>query len=134
MPYPEGCKLAGCAIRLAEARSELGIAEGIETALAVQMMTGTPIWAAGSATLLETFDPPTPIEKLTIWADRDQSGRGEKAAQRLKERLARRGLAVEVRLPPIVSNAKKVSINCFPMRAMPPEIPPSPPLRKGGSC
>ncbi|NEX22775.1 hypothetical protein G3480_21125 [Thiorhodococcus mannitoliphagus] len=45
---------------------------------------------------------------MAIWADRDLSGRGEEAAWRLKHRLARRGLAVEVRLPPIVSNARSV--------------------------
>ncbi len=105
--------LTGAAIRLfpvdAAANPVLGIAEGIETALAVQAMTGMPVWACVSATLLQGFRPPTDITRLAVWADKDRSGAGAHAAGMLQERL---GDALDVRtlLPdaPIPANARGI--------------------------
>ena len=91
--------LAGGAIRLAPLRTELGLAEGIETALAAQCVSGQPVWAAVSATLLERFEPPDGLRRLTIWADRDRSRAGELAALALRDRLEAVGIATAVRLP-----------------------------------
>ncbi|RKT47019.1 DUF7146 domain-containing protein [Thiocapsa rosea] len=101
MAYPEDLRLAGSAIRLEKAGAELGITEGIETALAVILMTGEPTWAATSAGMLERFEPPPDVEALTVWADRDRSGTGERSARILADRMSAHGLAAEVRLPEI---------------------------------
>ncbi len=103
MAYPEELRLTGSAIRLARPTHDgtLGLAEGIETALAVMLMTDEPTWAATSAGMLERFEPPADIEALTIWADRDRSGTGERSARILADRMSASGLTVEVRLPEI---------------------------------
>ena len=43
----------GAAIRLFEPETELALAEGIETALAVHLRLGLPVWAAGNGGALE---------------------------------------------------------------------------------
>ncbi len=99
MSYP-GHHLVGGAIRLSAPGPVLGVAEGIETALAVQLRTGMPVWSALSAGLLARLEPPAGTSLVVIWADRDRSGAGEAAALTLRERLLRRGIAVAVHLPP----------------------------------
>jgi phage/plasmid primase-like uncharacterized protein len=79
MGYP-GNSLAGGAIRMFAPGPELGIAEGIETALAVHLRTGMPVWPAISAGLLAGLEPPAETALVVVWADRDRSGAGEAAA------------------------------------------------------
>ncbi|MBK1720107.1 DUF7146 domain-containing protein [Thiocystis violacea] len=102
--------LTGGAIRLASVGAELGVAEGIETALAARRLSGQPVWAAVSATLLEKFEPPTRIRRVTIWADLDRSEAGEKAAAALQERLTQAGIETRIRVPngPIPMDRKGV--------------------------
>jgi putative DNA primase/helicase len=100
MSYPDNRVLAGGAIRLCAPDSELGIAEGLETALAVRKRTGMPVWAAVSATLLERFEPPEVTSLVVVWADKDRSGRGEEAAIVLRDRLVRMGIQVSIHVPP----------------------------------
>jgi hypothetical protein len=58
----------------------LGLAEGIETALAVMQRAGwSPVWAANSAGAMDRFPVLPGIESLTIFADAD--GAGIKAAR-----------------------------------------------------
>ncbi len=99
MGYP-GDRLAGGAIRLFPAAPVLGVAEGIETALAVHVRTGMSVWSAVSAGLLARLEPPAQTSLVVVWTDRDRSGVGEAAAHVLRERLLRRGIAVAVHLPP----------------------------------
>lgn len=75
---------------------ELGIAEGIETALAAQRLHGGPVWAALNAGLLAAFVPPQGVERLVIYADADAPGL--KAAWALRDRLP--GVPMELRAPP----------------------------------
>src|SRR5690606_12147966 len=49
---------AGGAIRLARHEKLLGIAEGVETALAATAIHGVPCWSALSSGRLETWRPP----------------------------------------------------------------------------
>jgi len=109
MGYP-GHRLIGGAIRLFAPGPVLGVAEGIETALAVHLRTGMPVWSAVSANLLERLEPPAQTSLVVVWADRDRSGTGEAAAIRLRERLLRREISVAVHLPPgtIPAGAKGV--------------------------
>jgi putative DNA primase/helicase len=99
MAYP-GDRLVGGAIRLFPPTPALGVAEGIETALAVYRRTGMPVWSTVSAGLLARFEPPAGTSLVVVWADRDRSGAGEAAALTLRERLLRRGISVAVHLPP----------------------------------
>ena len=64
-------------IRLCErVTNGLGLAEGIETALAIAQRVGWgPVWAAGSDGAIRTF-PVLPMTTLNIFCDRDDSGAG----------------------------------------------------------
>jgi hypothetical protein len=100
----------GGAIRLFAPGSTLGVAEGIETALAVHMRTGMPVWPVISAGLLARLQPPAETSLVVVWADRDRSGTGEAAALSLRERLLRHGVSVAMHLPPgpIPANSKGI--------------------------
>lgn len=94
--------LHGAAIRLGAPGPVLGIAEGLETGLAIQEATGMPVWAAGSAGGMEAIEVPEEVGVIYVWADNDSSGRGEEAARALTERLTRAGREVLVAFPPEV--------------------------------
>ncbi len=93
----------GCAVRITPASGEtLGIAEGIETALAAaRMHNGLPVWAALSAGQMREFEPPTGVWRVVIYADRDVAGL--EAAIALAEQLDGRA-SVETRTPPAPAN------------------------------
>jgi putative DNA primase/helicase len=92
--------VTGCAVRLYPHAAHLGIAEGIETAIAAHMLTGLPVWAALNAHGVETFIPPAGTESLTVFADNDASYTGQAAAFALAKRMQRAGIACEVRVAP----------------------------------
>jgi putative DNA primase/helicase len=86
-----------CAVRLMPPSGDtLGIAEGIETALSASVLDDVPVWAALNTSLLAKFEPPAGIERLLIYADRDEAGLF--AAARLMERLQGR-MRFELRVP-----------------------------------
>ena len=92
----------GCAVRLMPATDELGVAEGIETALSAAAIDGLPVWAALNASLLARFEPPPGIKRLHVYADRDAAGLT--AAIRLTERLRGRVELGPVRIPAAPAN------------------------------
>ena len=97
---PPISSLGGSAIRLAEpVGGVIGIAEGIETALAVRDIFGVPCWAAANATLLEQFQPPEGITGVHVFADNDANFAGQKSAYALANRLSIAGYGVSVRVP-----------------------------------
>lgn len=85
-------------IRLTPVATAMGIAEGIETALAVAKLFSVPTWSALSTYGIETFEPPSGIERLIVFGDHDSNGAGQKAAHTLAARLASQ-MPVEVRIP-----------------------------------
>lgn len=91
---------SGTAVRLFQPGKTLGLAEGIETALAVHLATGIPMWATTSAGLLEVVEIPEHVESVLIWADLDKSNAGQHAASKLADRMARLGKNAVVFLPP----------------------------------
>jgi putative DNA primase/helicase len=92
--------IVGCSVHLHEPPgSQLGIAEGIETALACFELFGIPTWAALSDTILQGFEPPPGLQQLTIFGDNDQNNAGQIAAYKLADRL-RHFVKIEVKIPP----------------------------------
>jgi putative DNA primase/helicase len=77
----------GAHIRLTSVHQRIGIAEGIETALAVMRLFKIPCWASGSANFMETFKAPKGVEFVTVFADNDSNYRGQAAAYTLANRL-----------------------------------------------
>lgn len=94
----------GCAIRLAPAGPVLGIAEGIETALAASAIWGVPCWSAVNASMLMAWEPPADVSEVIVFGDNDPKYGGQSAAFALAHRLAAgaRQLPVRVEMPPDV--------------------------------
>jgi putative DNA primase/helicase len=90
----------GCAVQLYKPTDELIIAEGIETALAMFVSTGIPAWSTISAHGMETVGIPEQVRKLTIAADNDENGTGQKAAEALSLRY--RNIETKIIIPPTV--------------------------------
>lgn len=92
---------AGSAVRLFPVHgNRLGIAEGIETALAAAARFGVPTWAALNSSLLAKWEPPAGVDEVWVFGDCDKAFGGQSASYTLAHRLAiRRKLDVEVRIP-----------------------------------
>lgn len=91
----------GCAVRLYPVHgSRLGIAEGIETAIAAAKRFKVPVWAALNARMLEKWTPPAGVTEVVIFGDNDPAFGGQAAAFALAHRIAtRHRIAVETRIP-----------------------------------
>jgi putative DNA primase/helicase len=92
---------SGAAVRLGRAGEYLGIAEGIETALAASVRFGVVTWSALSAGLMEQWIPPAGVSKVIIFGDNDESYTGQASAYLLAKRLKHSGLCAEVCIPKI---------------------------------
>jgi putative DNA primase/helicase len=95
-----GKPITGAAIRLSPVGEVLGIAEGVETALAASSLFGIPVWSTINAHGIETFEPPAGVKRVAICADNDASFTGQKAAYAAAFRLTQQGFQVEVKVPP----------------------------------
>lgn len=89
----------GAAVRLFPATDTLGVAEGIETALAAQQIFKIPVWSVLNAGAMERWDWPAETKTLLCFGDNDSSYTGAKAAYTLAYRARSKGLKVEVLIP-----------------------------------
>ncbi len=95
LPIPAGSAVRTCNFD----EGEIGIAEGIETALAARDMFGTPTWACLTADNLSKWIPPKHATSIVIYADNDVSFTGMWAAGTLAKRLAAQQKTVRVQFP-----------------------------------
>ena len=90
----------GSAVRLFPRSETLGIAEGIETAIAAFLLFDVPCWAALNAGLLAKWGPPPGVRQVFVFGDNDASFTGQRAAFELANRLAKaEHLSVDVQIP-----------------------------------
>jgi putative DNA primase/helicase len=89
----------GTAVRLYPigADGRLGIAEGIETAIAAAMIHGVPVWAALSTSGIRNFAMPPDVKELIAFADAGKAGIG--AAEALIERASSQGVPARMVVP-----------------------------------
>ena len=80
---------------------KLGLAEGVETALAATELTGVPCWATlGAKRLSCKFAIPAGVREVVIFADNDKSGTGRKEADKAREAYNNDGYDVRIWRPP----------------------------------
>ena len=99
--------LAGASIKLhppttIDGKLVLGVAEGIETALACYLASGIPTWSCMNAGGVRSFDWPQGLQSLIVFADNDASGVGQTAGHDLTGRAAAAGVEVRVLVPETV--------------------------------
>ncbi|NEX62468.1 DUF7146 domain-containing protein [Noviherbaspirillum galbum] len=94
-----GGPLKTASVQLNCAGRVLGIAEGIETALAASRRFSIPVWAAGNATLLKGWVPPAGVRQVLIAGDNDASYTGQAAAFDLARRLVSKGYETDIQIP-----------------------------------
>jgi len=92
-------KINGAAIRLYPIADHIGIAEGIETAIAAQELMNVPTWSVMNTSGMQSFIAPNGIKKITVFADNDRNYAGQKAAYALANRLYLDGIEVNVLVP-----------------------------------
>lgn len=88
----------GGAVRLAPVSADrLGVAEGIETAIAAAILFGLPVWATLSTAGMRAFVPPSGLAELVVFADSGEAG--ESAAADLVTRVMTGGLPCWIERP-----------------------------------
>jgi hypothetical protein len=90
-------ELSDGAVRLRDPEAILGLAEGVETALAAMQLTDIPCWAA-LGLRMRNVAVPNRVREIHIFGDDDEPGR--KAAERAAEHQTRLSRKVLLRLPP----------------------------------
>ena len=95
--------ISGGAVPMFKHKGILGIAEGIETALAATQLYEVPTWAALNANNLASFEIPADVKHLVIFGDNDASYTGQKAAFTLAWQANRNGIKATVHIPPTVN-------------------------------
>ena len=78
---------------------ELGVAEGIETAIAAHMLYKVPVWAALNAGNMARFEIPDGVTTLQIFADCDPNYCGHAAAYALAYKAKQAGIDAMVYIP-----------------------------------
>ena len=91
-------KLGTGAVRLGPVKELLGLAEGAETGLSAQELSGVPCWASIGGFRMARITIPATVREVHIFADADDAGRS--AAEAAASQFSRSGIKVIVRRPP----------------------------------
>jgi putative DNA primase/helicase len=94
--------VGGGAVRVAPLAETLLVGEGIETCLGAIQATGLPAWAALSTSGMIALRLPPEVTNITVCADHDASGAGERAARTAAQRWLAEGRQVEIYISPHV--------------------------------
>lgn len=94
-----GGSISGGGIELYPATEEMGVAEGIETAIAARMLFGIPTHATISAGGMAKWVPPKIARCVRIYADHDKNFAGHSGAYQLAHRLKLQGITASVHFP-----------------------------------
>lgn len=94
-----GAFVHGGAVRLGPEAERMGIAEGVETALAASRIHNLTVWAALSTSLLVSWQSPSLAREVIIFGDNDENFAGQFAAHQLARRLKSRKIDVRVMIP-----------------------------------
>lgn len=94
-----GPTLTGASVALYPPAETMGVAEGVETAIAAHMLFGVPVWSALSTSLMKSWEPPEIAKRITVFADHDPNAAGQAAAWHLCHRLRMKGIEADVRMP-----------------------------------
>lgn len=89
----------GGAVRLCPSADTMGIAEGIETAMAAMILNNIPVWATLTAGAMVKWEPPQTARNIIVYADADSSYTGQASAYALAHRLKTEGYHVDVHVP-----------------------------------
>ena len=89
----------------------LGLAEGLETALAVMQGAGVPVWSCLSAAMMPQFVPPKCVHTLMVFVDVDRSGAGYDAMQNLAKNMEAKGVRVIPMVPMLKRESDQKSID-----------------------
>ena len=115
MPATES--LRGSSVRLFSSQNKmlwpgtLGVAEGIETAIACAHKFQTATWACLSSTLMPSWAPPKQIREIVVFGDNDANYAGQEAAYKLAHILHNKGLIVKVMIPEKVGDWADVHLD-----------------------
>lgn len=90
-------KVRGGAIRLAPARNQIVITEGMEDALTLQRLAGLPAWAAAGAGMMPSMALPRDVRSVIIGADADEAG--QHSARKACAELVETGRSVRIITP-----------------------------------
>jgi hypothetical protein len=88
----------------------LHLAEGLESALSAMSKGLRPMWATGSTALMRSFPLLGGIEALTIIADHDANGAGERAAAAVASRWREAGKEARVWRPKSIGDLNDILI------------------------
>lgn len=105
MLMPTAAPMRGSSIKLYKPQHRngglsIGVAEGIETAIAAQMLFDVPVWPCIAASGIASFTPPGEVKQVYLFADNDTNQAGQEVAHKAAERLTQMGFVVRVHIPP----------------------------------
>jgi len=98
---PHNNNMRGATVPLFKPRNgTLGVAEGIESAIAAAQLFDQPVWSCISASGMESFIPPQDVKKVIIFGDNDATFTGQKSAYKLANELyVKHNRIVDVQIP-----------------------------------